>query len=165
MDYFRDSVFDLLKLGQKMKHRVSRKGFASHVVELAAQLSLGISDAKSLNQARELLHTQIALLRWKTYIWVFPVQSHALDYSIYPAEGYADVIPDSLLGTAIKYRSAMHSSDPEARFYCRALIRNGLEWACHKAQHEGQPNLHDDMPTFQASELNALLRIGDSNAV
>lgn len=163
MNYFREPVFDLLKLGQAIKRPLSRRDFASHVLDLAAQLSLGVTDTNSLNQAREFLHTQIARLSWKTYIWVFPVQSHALDHSIYPATGYEYVIPESLLGTAIRYRGAMHSSDPEARRYCRSMIRSGLEWACHKALHEGRPNPHDDMPRFQSVQLNALLSTSDAN--
>lgn len=160
MNYFQSPVFDLLKLGQMMKRPVSRKSFASHVVDLASQLSLGIAEAKSLNQARELLHNQIARLKWKTYIWVFPVQSYALGHFIYPVQGYEDVIPNSLLCTATKYRDAMHSSDPDARYYCRSLICSGLEWACYKGQREGCPNLHGDIPQLQDFEFNAFFPTG-----
>lgn len=156
MNYFQAPVFDLLKLGQAMKRPVSRRVFASHVIDLAAQLSHGVTDVTSLNQARELLHTQIVRLTWKSYIWIFPVESHALDYSIYPVAGYEYVIPDSLLGTAIRYCGAMNSSDPDVLHYCRSMIRSGLEWACYKAQYEGGPNLYGDMPQIQSAELNAL---------
>lgn len=156
MNYFREPIFDLLKFGQSNKRPVSRHSFSRHIVDLAAKTALQITDAQGLKQGRELLHNQLARLTWTTYIWIVPLQKFRTGHHIYPVPGYENVLPDSLLGTAILYRHQFNSADPNNRLYCHSMVCNGLEWACHKAQNEGGPNVHADMPTIDCSVLNAL---------
>jgi hypothetical protein len=154
--YFQPQLFDLLKLGQVIGVRVSRKAFAKHVVDLAARLALQVATVQDLNRGRELLHDQIARLSWQTYVWIIPVGTHRLEHSIYPVSGYEDVIPESCLGTALLYREQLNSSNLTDQLYARLMVRTGLEWACHKAQHEGKPNGHNDMPGLDCTKVNAL---------
>ena len=154
MTYFQSPVFDLLKLGQSIGRPASRIAFAKHVVDLSTKLAQQARDTEDLNRSRELLHDQIARLVWRSYIWIFPVQTHRLDYSIYPATSYEDILPDSVLGTALIYRQPLNSQDPEARYYARLMFRTGLEWACKKAELEGRPNVYNDMPELDRDKLN-----------
>jgi hypothetical protein len=162
MNYFKDPVFDLLKLGQKMKKPVTRHSFARHVVDLGAKLALQVVDAKGLNQSRELLHDQIASLSWKNYFWFIPTRSFRMDYSIYPSHGHEDVLPYSLLGTSLLYRYQLNSSDPETKYYTRLMVRTGLEWACYMGQHEGKPNAFGDMTCIDCNVLNTIFPTNSS---
>ena len=156
MGYFQDPVFDLVMLGKTTKGSVSRYSFAYHIVHLAARLALQINDAKQLNAGRELLHDQIARLSWKSYIWIIPLSTHSLDYSIYAARGYEDVLPNSLLGTAILYKELLNSRDPDDWCYGRSILCRGLEWSCSMAEYEGIPNPCGDMPMIDCAVLNSL---------
>ena len=79
-----------------------------------------------------------------------------MDYTIYPVTGYEEVLPDSLLGTALAYRAQLNARDVEDQYYARLMVRTGLEWACKKAEHEGRPNAHNDMPELEWDKLNAI---------
>ncbi len=160
MSYFQSPLFDLLKFGQSVGTRVTRTAFARHVVDLAAKLVEQTTNIDDMARSQELLHDQIARLHWQTFIWIFPVRTHRLDYSIYPAEGYSKILPASLLGTALLYRGALNSRDWEDQRYARLMVRTGLEWACLKAEYEGRPNPYNDMPELDANKLNSLLRGG-----
>ena len=154
MAYFDPPLFDLLKLGQLLKRSVSRKAFARHVVDTAAHLAIHYTGPQDFRLARSVLRDQISHLTWRDYVWVVPTTTYRLDHTIYPVEGYENVLPDSLLGTALKYRSSLNSSAPDERSYVRVMVRIGLEWACHKGQFEGSPNPHGDMPELDCHELN-----------
>lgn len=85
--------------------------------------------------------------------------------SIYPVAGYESVLPDSLLATSLAYCSQLHSSDPDDQHYSRLMVRTGLEWACHKAEHEGRPNAHNDIPLLDVEKLNYTIPLTAPSAV
>ena len=158
MIYFQTPVFDLLKLGQTIGRPASRRPFARHVVDIAAKLAQRVENAQDLIRSRELLHDQISRLVWHSYFWIVPIQTYQLDYSIYPAAGYENVLPNSLLGTSLLYRGQLNSGDHDNQLYSRLMVRTGLEWACKKAEFEGRPNAHNDMPELDLNRLNLLLK-------
>ena len=114
---FKYPTYDLLKYGQQMKKPVSRRNFARQVVDLATQLALSLNSSQQIQRSIELLHNQISGLRWKTYIFIIPVQSHSMSRDTCGPEGREDLLPESLLATVSFYKSQLNFANQD-------LIRN-----------------------------------------
>ena len=150
---FKYPTYDLLKYGQQMKKPVSRRNFARQVVDLATQLALNLNSSQQIQRSIELLHNQISGLRWKTYIFIIPVQSHSMSRDTCGPEGREDLLPESLLATVSFYKSQLNFANQDERYFCKKSIGAGLEWLCQRMQYEGVHSAFNTVPLLSEFDI------------
>ena len=135
----------------RLRHiTILAEGLARHPA-LLPQIGPGLSleDAYLFRSiARDLLRDQLRQVFWQDrLLWVLRFGDHGL--SDINRESM-DTLCDSLLATAIRYRT----SDYEDRLYCRSMITFGLACCIKCLDYEGSINVYTELPELDIAKVN-----------
>ena len=137
----------------RLRHiTILAEGLARHPA-LLPQIGPGLSleDAYLFRSiARDLLRDQLRQVFWQDrLLWVLRFGDHGL--SDINRESM-DTLCDSLLATAIRYRT----SDYENRLYCRSMITFGLACCIECLDYEGSINVYTELPELDIAKVNEM---------